>query len=186
MCLDTPTSWRHILCVAACLWLLQSSNHLHFCVSALRHRSFAFVRLKSYSDVFGKRGSGQGRSRCLRSRRRLKPSRRRIRETVVPLMHADERDPRPDPALAPQLFDLSDQFQTAMTRRTQRARRPVLHARTTLLLIAADSLGSARVDWVIMFPLWITAPSLSGFRVDSAEPRKDSKVKSVLPQPELY
>src|SRR6185437_2150638 len=50
---------RHVFRFTTRLQLLQSSDHLRFRVLAPRHSRFPFRSLKSYSALFGKRGSGQ-------------------------------------------------------------------------------------------------------------------------------
>src|SRR5208337_4581133 len=50
---------RHVFGFAPCLQLFQRPDHLRLRVLAPRHASFPFPSTKSYSVVFGKRGSGQ-------------------------------------------------------------------------------------------------------------------------------
>ncbi len=49
----------HVLRLAPRLQLLQRPHHLRLRVPALRHSPSPFLRPKSYSDLFGKRGAGQ-------------------------------------------------------------------------------------------------------------------------------
>src|SRR5581483_9737992 len=51
---------RHVFRFASRLQLLQRPDHLRLRVIALRHSPFPFPSTKSYFDLFGIRGTGQG------------------------------------------------------------------------------------------------------------------------------